>query len=119
MAYLKLYKNKLSHNYKMLEDWFLENQIEWGVVSKLLCGNKTFLEELVKLGVSEFHDTRITNLKMVKKVAPNAQTVYIKPPAKRNIPNVVKYADLSFNSDLTTIQLLSKEAEKQSKIHKI
>lgn len=119
MAYLKLYRNKLAHNYKMLHDWFLENQIEWGVVSKLLCGNKTFLEELVKLGVSEFHDTRITNLKMVKKVAPKAQTVYIKPPAKRNIPNVIKFADVSFNTDLTTIQLLSEEAGRQNKVHKI
>ncbi|OAQ41856.1 amino-acid racemase [Pedobacter psychrophilus] len=119
MAFLKLYKDKLSHNYAMLENWFLENGIEWGVVSKLLCGNKLYLQELVKLGVTEFHDTRITNLKMIKNVAPNAQTVYIKPPAKRNIPSIIKYADVSFNTSYTTIKLLSEEAVKQNKIHKI
>lgn len=119
MAYLKLYQQKLQHNYSMLENWFLDHNIEWGVVSKLLCGNKMYLEELVKLGVTEFHDTRITNLKMVKKVAPEAQTVYIKPPAKRNIPNIIQYANVSFNTDLTTIQLLSEEAVKQNKIHRI
>ena len=119
MAYLKLYKKKLQHNYSMLENWFLNHDIQWGVVSKLLCGNKLYLEELVKLGVTEFHDTRISNLKMVKKVAPNAQTVYIKPPAKRNIPNVIRYADVSFNTDFSTILLLSEEAVKQQKVHKI
>ncbi|MEO5910566.1 MAG: alanine/ornithine racemase family PLP-dependent enzyme [Pelobium sp.] len=119
MAYLKLYQKKLQHNYQLLEQWFLNHDIEWGVVSKLLCGNKMYLEELVKLGVTEFHDTRISNLKMIKSVAPEAQTVYIKPPAKRNIPNIVHYADVSFNTDLTTIQLLSEEAGKQFKVHRI
>jgi predicted amino acid racemase len=119
MAFLKLYKEKLSHNYAMLEKWFVENDIEWGVVSKLLCGNKLYLQELVKLGVTEFHDTRITNLKMIKNVAPNAQTVYIKPPAKRNIPSIIKYADASFNTSYSTIKLLSEEAVRQGKIHKI
>ena len=119
MAFLKLYKEKLSHNYAMLEKWFVENNIEWGVVSKLLCGNKLYLQELVELGVTEFHDTRITNLKMIKNVAPNAQTVYIKPPAKRNIPSIIKYADASFNTSYSTIKLLSEEAVRQDKIHKI
>lgn len=119
MAYLKLYQKKLQHNYTMIEKWFSDQDIDWGVVSKLLCGNKMFLEELVKLGVTEFHDTRITNLKMVKKVAPNSQTVYIKPPAKRNIPDIIRYADVSFNTDFSTIQLLSNEAAKQNKVHKI
>ena len=119
MAFLKLYRKNLTHNYQLLEKWFSENDIEWGVVSKLLCGNKLFLEELVKLGVHEFHDTRITNLKMIKRVAPNSQTVYIKPPPKRSIPSVVKYADVSFNTDLATIKMLSLEAIKQNKVHKI
>ena len=119
MAYLKLYRSKLEHNYQKLENWFLEAEVEWGVVSKLLCGNKLFLEELVRLGVTEFHDTRITNLKVIKKVAPDAQTVYIKPPASRNLAQVVTYADVSFNTELSTIKLLSEEAFRQNKIHKI
>ncbi len=119
MAYLTLYKDKLQHNYSMLQSWFKENDIEWGVVSKLLCGNRLYLEELVRLGVTEFHDTRISNLKMIKQVAPNAQTVYIKPPAKRSIANIIKFADVSFNTDYTTIKMLSDEAVKQEKMHKI
>ncbi|RKD13752.1 amino-acid racemase [Pelobium manganitolerans] len=119
MAYLKLYKNKLQHNYQMLAGWFATQGIEWGVVSKLLCGNKTYLQELLNLGVKEFHDTRISNLKAIKQLNADVQTVYIKPPAKRSIANVIKYADVSFNTDYSTIKMLSDEAGRQHKIHKI
>ena len=50
---------------------------------------------------------------------PTAQTVYIKPPSKRNVENMVRYADVSFNTELSTIQWLSDEAVKQEKEHKI
>ena len=119
MAYLKLYRKKLRKNHDRLEKWFQSNGIEWGVVTKLLCGNKLYLKELVDLGVKEMHDTRISNLKAIKSIAPQVQTVYIKPPAKPSIPNVVKYADVSFNTDLQTIKGLSAEAVKQGKNHKL
>ena len=119
MAFLKLYRDKLNHNYEFLKDLFLKNNIEWGVVTKLLCGNKLYLQQLIDMGVKEMHDTRISNLKMIKSLSENVQTVYIKPPAKRSIANVIKYADVSFNTDLYTIKLLSEEAVKQNKKHKI
>ncbi len=119
MAYLKLYRKNLRANYKALERMFAKERVEWGVVTKLLCGNKVYLKELVDLGVREMHDTRISNLKAIKALAPDVQTVYIKPPAKRSLPNVVKYADVSFNTELSTIQGLSKEAVKQDRPHKV
>lgn len=119
MAFLKLYREKLHHNYKFLKELFDKNDIEWGVVTKLLCGNRLYLEELVSLGIKEMHDTRISNIKMIKKIDPTIQTVYIKPPAKRSIPNLIKYADVSFNTDFYTIQKLSEEAVRQNKKHSI
>ncbi len=119
MAFLELYRNKLKHNHRFLSDLFRKNGIEWGIVTKVLCGNELFLREVLALGGKEFHDTRISNLKMLKKLAPDAQTVYIKPPAKRAIPNLVRFADVSFNSDLHTIEALSKEAARQGRTHKV
>lgn len=119
MAVLKLYRENLEHNYNYLRKLFHENDIEWGVVSKLLCGNKLFINELNALGFREFHDTRISNLKVIKAINPNIQTVYIKPPPKRSIASLIRYADVSFNTDITTIRALSAEAVKQQKQHKI
>jgi predicted amino acid racemase len=119
MAVLKLYREKLAHNFNYLNALFLGNEIEWGVVTKLLCGTKLYLQELVRLGVREMHDTRISNLKMIKSIAPDVQTVYIKPPARRSITNVINYADVSFNTSISTIRLLSEAAVIQNKQHKI
>jgi predicted amino acid racemase len=119
MAFIKLYRKKLEENYNFLNEIFKSRNIEWGVVTKLLCGNELYLKEIIALGVREMHDSRISNLKKIKKLNSNIQTVYIKPPAKRSIETIVRYADVSFNTEIYTIQELSKEAQKQNKIHKI
>ena len=46
MAYLTLNKTKLKENFDFLKKRFEEMDISWGVVSKLLCGNRLFLQEL-------------------------------------------------------------------------
>lgn len=119
MAFLELYRSRLQHNHKFLKKLFDQRGIEWGVVTKLLCGNKSYIQEVLNLGITEIHDSRISNLRTVKGINPEIQTVYIKPPAKRSISKIVKYADVSFNSEYTTIKMLSDEAVKQKKLHKI
>lgn len=119
MAFIELDTDKLRKNYEFLDRKFEERGIEWGVVTKLLCGNELFLKEVLALGTKEVHDSRISNLKVVKKLDPKVQTVYIKPPAKRSISDVVKYADVSLNTEYYTIKKLSREAERQGKVHKI
>jgi predicted amino acid racemase len=56
--------------------------------------------------------------KKIKALDPTIQTVYIKP-AKRSIEKIVHYADVSFNTEIDTIKMLSAEAQKQNKTHKI
>jgi len=119
MAFIKLYRDKLKENYQFLDEIFTSRNIEWGVVSKLLCGNEIYLKEIIDLGVKEILDSRVSNLKKIKELDPNIQTVYIKPPAKRSIERIVRYADVSFNTEKYTIQLLSEEAQKQNKVHKV
>lgn len=119
MAIIKLYRDRLKHNYDFLDQLFKENNINWAIVTKLLCGNKIFLEEVLSLGIKEVCDSRLSNLKEIKELAPEVQTVYIKPPPPRSIEDVVRYADVSFNTESETIELLSDEAVRQGKTHKV
>lgn len=119
MAYLTLNRTKLHENFEFLKRAFKEKEVAWGVVSKLLCGNRLFLQELINLGVDEIHDSRISNLAKIKKLNPSIQTVYIKPVSKKNVGSMVTYADVSLNSELETIFWISKEAVIQNKTHKI
>jgi len=56
MAYLNLYRDALKHNYEFLKNLFDQDDLHWGVVSKLLCGNRIYLQELLDLGIREIND---------------------------------------------------------------
>ncbi len=116
---MEFHKEKLKHNYDFLNNLFQSNNIAWGIVTKLLCGNKTYLKEVIDLGAKQICDSRTSNLRVIKSIDPEIETVYIKPPAKRAVSSVVKYADISLNTELYTIKLLNEEAERQDKIHRV
>jgi predicted amino acid racemase len=119
MAYVKLYRSELQHNFEYLDSLFKKNGIKWGITTKLLCGNRDFLEEVINLGIGEVHDSRISNLRRIKEIDSDTMTIYIKPPPKDIIPDVVKYADVSLNTELSTLYELSEEAQRQDKTHKV
>ena len=119
MAYITLNKQKLQHNYNELNNLFKENNIEWAAVVKLLCGNELFIKQVLDLGIKEVCDSRISNLKTVKAIRPEVQTVYIKPPAKENVREILECADVTFNTEYETIKLLSDTAVEMGTTHKI
>lgn len=119
MAYLKLYRDKLQENYNYLDHLFKSNDIKWGITTKLLCGNTDYLKEVADLGIGEMHDSRISNLKKIKEIDPEVLTIYIKPPPRDIIESVVKYADASLNTELSTLNALSEEAQRQNTVHKV
>jgi predicted amino acid racemase len=119
MAFITLDSKKLKSNFDFLNNLFNKKNIQWSVVSKLLSGNKIFLTELLKLDLTQVCDSRVSNLKVIKSINPEIQTIYIKPPAKSTISNIVRFADISMNTEIETIKLLSIEAQKQNKTHKI
>ncbi len=118
MAYLNLYRENLRHNFEFLKKMFDESHLHWGVVTKLLCGNELYLKEIIDMGVREVHDSRISNLEKIKHINPEVQTCYIKPPAEQIIEQIIRYADVSMNTEYFTLKLLSDEAVEQNKIHK-
>ena len=119
MAFITLDRKKLKENYNYLNNLFGENNIDWAIVTKMLCGNKAYLKEVFDLGIKQVCDSRVSNLKAIKAVNPEMETIYIKPPPKRSIPSIVRYADVSMNTTFETVQLLSEEARRQGKTHKI
>lgn len=119
MAFVTLNKFKLRENFNKLNALFSKNNIEWAIVAKVLCGNEVYLREILELGIGQVCDSRIDHLEKIKNLSPQIETIFIKPPAKRNADRIVMYADISFNTEFETIKALSKEAQRQGKLHKI
>jgi len=119
MATLKLNPYKLQHNYRLLKDMFEKNNLDWAIVTKLLSGNELFLEEVLKLNPKQVCDSRISNLKKIKTLNPSIETIYIKPVPMGSVYSLLEVADISFNSELKTLQALSDISLRRGKKHKV
>lgn len=119
MAYLSMNKKKLKFNFDFLDSIFKKNDIQWAIVSKVLCGNKKYLNQLIDIGTSQICDSRLINLAMIKRIDPQVETIYIKPPSLLDIEETIEYADISINTEFDTIAALSKEAKRKGVTHKV
>lgn len=92
------------------------------IVTKGLCADPVMTEMVTRHPAVDFlADSRIKNIASYADKARNAgkQTVLLRLPMACEIEEVVKYADISFNSEPETLRLLDAEAEKQGKTHKV
>jgi predicted amino acid racemase len=123
MATLTINTEKILENIEKLNRYLSENNIQWTLVTKMLCGHKGALEKILPHKcIKNLHsvgDSRTSNLRTVKEIKPDIVTMYIKPPAINRVKNIVKYADISLNSSFKTLEALNKEANQQGKKHRV
>ena len=123
MATLIINTKKILENINKLDEYFSKQNIKWTLVTKILCGYKPALEKIICSDViKKLHsvaDSRISNLETIKKIDPNIQTMYIKPPSINSVTRLVQNADISVNTSLQALQALNEESKKQGKKHKV
>lgn len=107
----------IQKNFRKLDKLFTGNGISWTAVTKVLCGHKSTLKLLIDLGLRSFADSRLENLKIIRRICPQAELIYIRPAKPLSAANVVRHADISLNTEIKTIQALSKAAVEQGKNH--
>ncbi len=92
------------------------------IVTKGLCADKEMSRLVAEHPAVDFlADSRIKNITSYAETARacGKETVLLRLPMHCEVEEVVKYADMSFNSELSTIRLLNDEAKKLGKIHKV
>lgn len=123
MAELVIQSEKIKNNILQLSDFFRKHDIHWSLITKVFSGDQEFLRNILSTDIIEridsIGDSRITSLKNLKALNPEMRTIYIKPPAKVYLEEVVEYADISLNSSYSTIRGLNEVAKRKGKVHKI
>ncbi|MFO7827140.1 MAG: alanine racemase [Bacteroidales bacterium] len=123
MAELVVKTDNIIRNIQKLDSYLKKHNIQWSLVSKVLSGDIQFLRKVLRDDVvTQLHsvgESRLSSLKTIKEVNPELVTIYIKPPPANIIKSLVKYADISVNTSLSTIEALNREAKKINKIHKV
>ncbi len=92
------------------------------IVTKSLCADPVVSRMIAEHPMVDFMaDSRVSNIATYTDLAHEngKMTVLLRIPMHCEVEDVVKYVDLSFNSELSTIRLLNEAAAKAGKTHKI
>jgi ornithine racemase len=119
MSYPKLEINlrKLQYNTRLEVETLSKLGIEIMGVNKVFNGIFETAEAIYKGGINVIAESRINNLKRLKDLP--CKKALLRTPALSEIEEVIRYADISLNSELEVVKALSREARRQNKTHKM
>lgn len=108
---------KLRKNTEKMIELCRKNGVEVAGVTKVFCAYPQAAAAMVEGGISLLADSRIENLKKLKEL--HVKKLLLRLPMPSQVEDVVRYADISLNSELSTLRLLGKAALAQGKVHEI
>ncbi|WP_041720726.1 ornithine racemase Orr [Alkaliphilus metalliredigens] len=108
---------KLRHNARVMTEKCNEYGIAIAGVTKVFGGRPEIAQAMIDGGIQYLADSRVENLKKMKDLS--LPKILLRLPMISRVDDVVKYCDISLNSEVETIIALSQAAEKQHKTHKI
>jgi predicted amino acid racemase/D-alanyl-D-alanine dipeptidase len=116
---LEINLGKIGYNIKTLKELYSSKGIDIIGVTKVVCGDSYIADAFVKNGISILADSRISNIRRMRTEGVKAQFLLLRTPQLSQTEEVIKYADISLNSELSVIKSLSKFAVEQNTKHKI
>lgn len=109
--------NKIKNNLDKITEMVKGSGSSLMIVTKGYCADMEIYKILDNSNIDYLADSRIQNLK--KYEGSRKGRVLLRLPMNSEVDQVVKYTDISLNSELETIRNLNEAARKQNKIHKI
>jgi len=107
---------KYAFNVTYLTDLCHKQGISVMGVSKVYCGDPKLVSVLELSQVDYIADSKLENLMQIKTIKPK---VYLRIPALSEASLVIKYTNMSLNSELTVIKKLNEIAIKMRKRHQV
>jgi len=110
---------KIAHNVKKLIELYGSKGISIIGVTKGVCGEPKIANVFLKSGINIIGDSRIENFLRMREAGIRSPFLLLRLPSLSEIELVVKYADISLNSEIVVIKEISKIAVKNNIKHKI
>lgn len=114
---LEINTNKLRENGVLILDRCRARGIDVTVVTKVTCAHPVVVRTLVEADVRSLGDSRLRNLRRIRALAPDAELMLLRLPGMSQADDVVRWADLSLNSEAMTLRALDAAAERAGKRH--
>lgn len=108
---------KIKDNVRVMRKLTDKGNCELGLVTKSFCADNEIVKAMDSVGIDFFADARIQNIASYGDI--KTPKMLLRLPQHCEIEQVVRYADMSLNSELSTIKMLDEESAKQGKTHKV
>jgi predicted amino acid racemase len=108
---------KVTHNARKIMTLCNKNDIDVVGVTKVFCAELPVVQAVLNSGINMIGDSRILNLKKMEGL--NCKKMLLRIPMKDQAYEVVKYSDISLNSELNVIGELSRVAKMLNTVHNI
>lgn len=117
MPILEINLAKLRDNARVEKALLAEYGVEVMAVNKVFDGCIETAQAVMDGGIEVIAESRTYNLKKIR--ATGCTTCLLRSPCLSEIEEVVRYADISLNSEPVVMRVLSEEAVRQGKIHQV
>lgn len=111
--------SKIAHNAHSLVTRLATRGISVFGISKATLGCPAIAQAFLRSGVVGIGDSRIHNIKSMVKGKVDAHFMLTRSPMPSEIDAVIRYADISLNTEIRVIQMLSKAARRAERRHGI
>lgn len=109
---------EIEKNARLLKKKCEEKGINITGVVKGGAGDLRIVNAIVSGGITTIGDSRIKNIRKMREAGFDNEMVLLRLPSLSEIKSLIKYVDISLNSELVTLEGIGREAIKQGKIHK-
>jgi predicted amino acid racemase len=115
---LEIALSQIQHNAEVLCKRYGQQGISLMGVSKASLGDPSIAQAMIQGGVKFIADSRLENIEKMQRAGILTQFVLLRT-ALSQAESVVRHVDMSLNTELATIQELSRHATIQNKVHQI
>ena len=109
--------DKIQHNARTLVTRLAKRGISVTAVMKACLGSAEIADTLLRAGVSMIGDSRMENIEAMRRAGVKAPMMLIRSPMISDVQRVVRYADVSLNSEIDVIVQLSLAAKAAGRRH--
>jgi predicted amino acid racemase len=116
---LEIDLHKIGHNARTLAALYGSRGVSITAVTKGVCGSPIIARTLLNNGITSLGDSRVSNLRRLRKLGLDAQLMLIRSPSPSEVEQVVEVADVSLNSEISVVRRLAEHAARLGKVHKV
>lgn len=117
--YLRIDLARIRANACALVRRYADQGMQLTGVTKGVHGNLEIAQAMLDAGVQVLADSRVKNLSRMRKYSQRAQFVLLRSPMPCEVNQVVRFADVSLNTETAVVELLSSAAVRVGKQHSI